>query len=334
MTEKDQGSKRKREPRPTKFILPLGAETHPPEINAAEGNTENTRVTMVNQAIPKIEKGVKNSFLVVLYPPNAILGRKVDISPDKPLIIGRHPDCDLHLNDDSVSRRHAKVETRPEGVYISDMGSTNNTYVGDSIIRQRKLESGSIIRIGQVLLKFLSGDDAEAYYHDDLYRLTIIDALTEAYNKRYLMDFLEREIERNKRATRSSLSIVMIDIDHFKPLNDNFGHLVGDLVLREVALRIKSDVRKGEIFARYGGEEFTVLCPETELTGAAELAERIRLKVCSSPIKAEGNDIIVTISLGVATAESGKDYTPEQLLAKADEKLYEAKNSGRNRTAF
>ncbi|MBN2723198.1 MAG: GGDEF domain-containing protein [Deltaproteobacteria bacterium] len=336
MKDDERDIQTKRELKRTRYILPMGREDSVHGDESEESDTGNvTQVTRVTKNLLPDRPATKNSCLVVLYPPSAVLGRKVEISSEKPLVIGRHPDCELQLNDDSVSRRHAMVEFSSSGCIISDLGSTNGTYLNESVIRRKmKIENGAKIRIGQVLLKFLSGEDVEAEYHDNLYKLTIIDALTDAYNKRYLMEYLTREIERLKRNTSSGMSLLMIDIDHFKVLNDNFGHLVGDLVLKEVASRIRSNVRKNEIFARYGGEEFTVCLPDTNAKSAFEIAERIRNTVCSSPVSAEGNEIVVTISLGICTTQAGREYSPEEIIQKADENLYRAKRAGRNKTVM
>jgi diguanylate cyclase (GGDEF)-like protein len=313
----------------TKFIL-QGNKL----FNEIEDDDDNkTQVTCV-QATEKVEKKSKDGYLVIMYPSTIGLGRRVIIPQFSDIFVGRHPDCALQINDDSVSRKHAQIINMDASFIIKDLGSTNGTYVNDIPVRGNfELVNGDRIRIGGVLLKFLSGNDYEATYHDAVYKLTIIDALTEAYNKRYLLDFLEREIERSKRNV-TPLSLVMIDIDFFKKLNDNYGHLLGDLVLREVSQRIKSTVRKNEIFARYGGEEFTLLLPETNIEGAIGFAERARVLVGGKDFEAESNFIKVTISLGVHCFEPPGDITAEQIIGLADNKLYEAKRSGRNKVCY
>ncbi len=298
---------------------------------------ERTKVTKLDKSkLPISDMTNPSGYLVILYPPTAGLGQRIEIPPGMSVIIGRSAECQFQINDDSVSRRHAQVVNEGNGTFlVKDLGSTNGTHVNDRPIGQaRTLKNGDRLRVGTVLLKFLSGNDIEADYHNDVYRLTISDALTETYNKRYLMENLEREIEKARRSQRV-LSFVMLDIDKFKLLNDTYGHLVGDLVLREVARRIATTVRKGEVFARYGGEEFSVILPETPLAGAVEFAERARAVVAASPFEAEGNRIPVTISLGVA--EFGFPFPEikvEKLIEMADEKLYEAKAAGRNCVRF
>jgi two-component system cell cycle response regulator len=128
------------------------------------------------------------------------------------------------------------------------------------------------------------------------------------------------------------VAALVIDIDHFKKINDSFGHGVGDEVLREFAVRLASNVRAIDLPVRYGGEEFVVIMPDTRLKDAQRIAERVRLHVAGSPFRVMGGDelLSVTISIGVAASHGGAD-TPQALLRRADEALYEAKAQGRNR---
>jgi diguanylate cyclase (GGDEF)-like protein len=192
-----------------------------------------------------------------------------------------------------------------------------------------KLKDGDYLRVGNCIYRFLIGGNVEAEYHEEIYRLTIIDGLTEIHNKRYLMEYLDRELARSGRHNRP-LSLVMIDIDRFKAINDQFGHLGGDFTLREIAMRIKGNVRKEELFARYGGEEFAVVLPETPIEGALIVAERILNVVGQTPFQFEDKTFSVTVSLGVV-ATQGENITPTELIRRADEKLYSAKEQGRNR---
>src|SRR5689334_6833480 len=183
------------------------------------------------------------------------------------------------LDGDSVSRRHAKFEQRGPGWVVADEGSTNGTYCNDEqISREVVLRNGDRVKIGPTIFKFLSGADVEAQYHEEIYRMTIMDGLTQIYNARYLYEALEREIIRGRRHERD-LSILMFDIDHFKRINDVHGHLAGDFVLKELARIVQQRIRRDEVFARYGGEEFSIILPETSLDGAVSLAETLRQKV-------------------------------------------------------
>lgn len=244
--------------------------------------------------------------------------------------MGRGTDCDLSIPDSSASRQHAYIEPRAGNFMLADMGSTNGTHVNDVRIDRRLLEAGDLIRIGSHILKFLSSDHIEAQYHETIYSMMITDGLTGANNKRFLLETLERELVRSFRHGRP-VSLVMLDVDYFKEVNDKFGHLAGDAVLREISQRVRENVRKDEIFARYGGEEFTVLLPESNLEEATAFAERIRHLVADNPVNVDGTDISVTVSLGIAHVSGHADVSPEELLAEADRHLYEAKRNGRNR---
>jgi diguanylate cyclase (GGDEF)-like protein len=166
--------------------------------------------------------------------------------------------------------------------------------------------------------------------HHEAQRLSTTDALTGLWNFRYLSMSLAREIERSTRFDRP-LAVLMLDLDHFKAINDAYGHARGDAVLRELAHRVQEQIREVDTFARYGGEEFVVVLPETTVEGAAQLAERICVAVRREPFHLEGEDSIeVTVSIGGA-AFPGHGSTPATLMRAADKALYVAKGEGRDR---
>lgn len=167
--------------------------------------------------------------------------------------------------------------------------------------------------------------------NEKLRKLSIIDGLTGLYNHRYFQERLREEFERTRRY-RHSLSLIMLDIDYFKKVNDTYGHLFGDFVLKELARIIKESLRKTDIAARYGGEEFALILPETEIQGASALGERLRSRVEKHSFQMKGISLHITISLGAASifpAESSK--TPRDLIETADKALYYSKTHGRNR---
>lgn len=291
-------------------------------------NDEKTRVTdVVQPALP--DRGATSDCLVVIYTTEkALLGKRFALDAS-PLRIGRGPDNHIILEGDSVSRRHAHIEKRPTGWFVVDNRSTNGSYVNEEQVPgERKLENGDRIKIGPTILKFLSGADAEAKYHEEIYRMTIIDGLTQIHNKRYLQEALDRDVMRARRHGRD-LSVLMFDIDHFKGINDRYGHLAGDHVLRELARVVQERIRKDEVFARYGGEEFALILPETTIDGARALAETLRGRVEGHVFTFQGENIPVTISMGAAVL--AEEMTGTDLVTAADAKLYEAKRSGRNR---
>lgn len=266
--------------------------------------------------------------LVVIYGPE--LGRRWMLE-HKAYVVGRDEGCDVLLDAAGVSRRHCEIKLAVDGSHIvRDLGSKNGTNVDNEDIRgPRRLSSGTILRVGDVILKYLGGESLESKFHEEIYRLTIVDGLTETYNKRYLLEFLEREMSRCNRYGRA-LSLLMFDIDHFKKINDTYGHIAGDYVLRRMAAAVRSMVRKEECFARYGGEEFALVMPEMEHRNVLVFAEKIRSAVAALPLEFEGVPIKMTVSVGVATM-SEPLTDPLRFIALADERLYAAKRQGRNR---
>jgi diguanylate cyclase (GGDEF)-like protein len=162
-----------------------------------------------------------------------------------------------------------------------------------------------------------------------LERLAVTDALTGLLNHRALFDLLKREIERAHRHRRE-LAVIIFDIDHFKIVNDRYGHAAGDAVLRQVATIAEQAIRSTDTIARYGGEEFVLIAPETDKASALELAERMRDALRSAEIRIDDLSLQVSASFGVAMLHSN-DKEPEQVFRRADEALYAAEASGRNR---
>lgn len=265
------------------------------------------------------------AFLVQIY--GGELGRRFQIRGE--LTIGRDPSNSIVLDLDNVSRRHARCFASEGGFLIVDLGSTNGTRInGTSARGVTPLRGGDLIQIGSAIFKFIAGDDIEAKYHEEIYRLTIIDGLTQIHNKRYFHDFLERELIRARRHQRP-LSLVLFDIDHFKRLNDESGHLAGDYVLRKLAEIVSKRMRREDLFARYGGEEFALVLAETDRPDASQVAETIRGLVEAATFTFDGVKLRVTISLGVASSDEREQ--PLELVKLADERLYAAKQAGRNR---
>jgi two-component system cell cycle response regulator len=285
-----------------------------------------TRVTPFSD--PPLPAGSGQDCLVVIYAPSSNqLGKRFSLV-DGTVLIGRGSENDVVLYSDSVSRRHARIESRADEHHIIDMCSTNGTYVNDELVQEQRLCRGDQIKIGDTILKFLSGEDLESQYHETIYRMTIIDGLTEIYNKRYFVEQLDRELSRAIRHRRA-LALVMCDIDHFKAINDGFGHLAGDYVLKEVARISKSRLRPDDVIARYGGEELAVILPETDLDGGRLIADQLRKMIATASFVFEDEDIDVTISCGVAQLDPS--WQPYDFVKAADEMLYEAKRAGRNR---
>jgi len=271
------------------------------------------------------------AYLVHIYPTGPEMASR-HVLGGSMLVLGRGSDCDVVVQDPTASRQHTLIKQGGDGYYAFDMDSTNGTFVNEVRVAEARLNDGDNLRVGRCIFRFLLGSNVEVEYHEEIYRLAIIDALTETYNQRYLMEALGRELGRSERYGRP-LALVLFDVDHFKGINDELGHLAGDFILRELAACVKGVVRKEGLVARYGGEEFAVLLPETPPEGAARAAERIRERVAEHRFTYEGKECSVTVSLGVAAVPGGQPLTAEEFIRRADARLYQAKREGRNRVA-
>lgn len=267
--------------------------------------------------------------LVQIYPPDVIDGMLL-LEEDE-FTIGRSPDCELPISDSSVSRAHAKLVRGQAGYVVRDLESTNGTLVNEKLIEgDCPLRSGDTIRVGGFLFRFLSAGSVESQYHETVYSALTRDALTGTMNKRYLLEAMAREISRSTRA-KMEMSVVMLDIDHFKSVNDTHGHLVGDEVLRTFGQRVGGVCRCDDLLARYGGEEFCLLLAATGRDGAREIAERCRLAVAETPFETTAGPLEISASFGFAVLDPRQPSDSSGLLEAADQQLYEAKRSGRNR---
>ncbi len=282
-----------------------------------------TRVTRVGGLV--VDTGQGEECLVQIY--GEQLGHKYELRDS--ILVGRGDECDIVLQTDSVSRKHCLFERNPAGVQVKDLESTNGTYVNDVSVGQSVLRHGDLVKIGDTIFKYLAAGNVERAYHEEIYKMTIMDGLTGVHNRRYIQEFLEREVARASRHGRP-LSFVLFDLDKFKDVNDNFGHLTGDYVLSQTADLVVGRIRKEEVFGRYGGEEFCAILPETPLSGGMDFAEWFRKMVEGHDYTFDGDHIPVTLSAGVSSmGPSIEDWAT--LVERADAALYRAKKSGRNR---
>ena len=289
--------------------------------------------TQVLRAEPGLGQHTGGSdCLVVIYTREGRgpLGKRIQLDgPAQELTIGRDVGNAVVLDYDSVSRRHARLLRRDDQWWLIDNNSTNGTYVNDHASKETVLRNGDRIKIGDVILKYLSGEDLEAEFMSTISQMMVTDGLTQAANKRHLTEKITDELNRSLRHGRP-LSLVMYDVDHFKKVNDTYGPVAGDVVLKEIASLVRSRVRRNEVFGRYGGEEFALLLPETTLQGAVTLAQELCVLVAAQPFLFDRARIPVTISLGVAQWNPSVRTTDDFIRA-ADSKLFEAKRAGRNR---
>lgn len=266
-------------------------------------------------------------FLIILAGDN--VGEMIPLKHDEN-VIGRSQTATIRINDAGISRRHAKFTIAGGDVLVEDLQSANGTLVNaDPVVSPRVLKDGDKITLGSTtILKFTYSDELEISFQRKMLEAALRDGLTGAFNKRYLMDRLATEFAFALRH-KTPLSLIMLDVDHFKKVNDTYGHPAGDEVLVKLARVVHETIRKEDVFARYGGEEFAVLCRSVDTKNARILAERLRERIAAAGVEYEGDKIVVTASFGIAELAPATD-TPEKLIAAADAALYSAKQAGRN----
>jgi two-component system, cell cycle response regulator len=254
--------------------------------------------------------------------------------PDGRVVVGRDTTCDLTLTDGSVSRRHAAIRTDESGgVWVEDLGSTNGTSIdGQRLAAPTPLEIGQTLHVGGVTMRLERLSLKElSHLTKVVQRLSLAnkDALTGLVTRHYLDDELPALLRRH-RASAVPVSALFVDVDHFKRVNDTWGHAVGDDVLRTIARLLVMNLRDSDTCVRYGGEEFVAILPNCDVDGAVASAERLRRQVERHDWSAYAEGLAVTVSAGAAEAHADEDQAA--WLERADRALYEAKATGRNRT--
>ncbi len=268
--------------------------------------------------------------LVVLAGPD--LGRYFELAPAS-YLIGRAEHADIGLRDLGISRHHARLIHEEIGVFIEDLGSANGLFVNGTRVTQRvALQEGDKLALGRgTILKFGYVDQLDQQFQQDLLNAALRDALTGAFNKRYFIQSLRTEFAYAHRH-HTRLGLIMIDLDFFKRINDDYGHLAGDAVLTRFGQIVLNAIRIEDIFARYGGEEFALLCRGNNQTQTAAVAERLRETIEHSGFSFENQRLRVTASIGLAGLPEYPAAEAFELLQAADQALYAAKHGGRNRT--
>lgn len=292
--------------------------------------TTHDQDTAVTNVSNPVALGQRRDCLVVVYHKEKDQqGKRLELQSGS-VRIGREDDNDLVLLDEGVSRRHARVERNGDAWLLMDVGSRNGTLLnGQPVSGVKRLKNGDLLKLGGVIVKYLSGEDLETSLWEEMFQLAITDNLTQLPNRRSFDEALATEFGRVRRHHRS-LSLVMLDIDFFKRVNDEHGHPAGDAVLFQVAQLIRARVRGDDLPARIGGEELAILMPETDLAGARVLAEELRAAVEQHVVEYAERQIRVTVSLGCAEF-TPSDAEPAAFVRRCDERLYEAKSAGRNR---
>ncbi len=284
--------------------------------------------------------GTATQPCLILYSgPDA--GQRFDLEPGVQ-IIGRVPEAQVRIEGAGISRQHAELLVGAGNtVLVHDLGSSNGTLVNEvRITEPTALKDGDLIRVSNVVLRFHSHNSLDLLLHDRIYQQATVDTGTGAFNRRYLHDTLRQQFAKARAASRP-LAVICYDLDHFKQVNDTYGHASGDIVLRTTTTIARAELRDGDTLARAGGEEFTIVLPNTGVAGALELAERIRAAMAQFPIElpdpinkmsTKPVEHLQTVSMGVA------ELLPEMaseldLLQAGDRALYAAKRRGRNQVS-
>jgi diguanylate cyclase (GGDEF)-like protein len=257
------------------------------------------------------------------------LGKRADIDKRR-VLVGRSDEADLFLSHESVSRRHCEFWRDGDDYRVRDLGATNPTQLNGRPVSAAVLKDGDHILVGQCTLKFISATSIEARYHAEVHQLASNDPLTELPNRRHFFEAADREIARCVR-TGVPAAMCLVDADHFKMINDRYGHIAGDEVLRHLAHLLREKLRQGDVSGRIGGEEFAVLLPECSAQDAvAVFSEPLRLAVEQAEFTLGGVRRQLTVSIGIAGLTPNRDNR-SALMKAADVALYRAKDSGRNR---
>jgi diguanylate cyclase (GGDEF)-like protein len=286
-------------------------------------NSKTDRATVLDSG--RSGAGQRSPRLIVVS--GMMLGLQIELA-DAPILIGRAGDCALALPHPSVSRQHCRIWHEDGHYLIEDLASTNRTFLNGKPVTRAELRDGDQISVGSNAIKFFIGASMEAEYHHELIDLAIYDSLTGFFNRRHFRTLLDEEVE--KAGNSQPLSLLMLDLDHFKDVNDRYGHLIGDQVLGGVAQVIRENAPPGAPIGRLGGEEFALALRGAPLHEAVALAEVVRAAVAGRPIETREQRLEVTISIGVAQTGATAASSSE-LLRSADAQLYRAKQDGRNR---
>jgi diguanylate cyclase (GGDEF)-like protein len=249
-------------------------------------------------------------------------------------MIGRGPQVELRVEDDGISRAHARIRAETGRAWVEDMGSRNGTFVnGAKIAAAVELHDGDKIQVGRgTVIRFGFQDDLDESFHESLLSSALRDGLTKLFNKRYFLERLDSELKFAQRH-QTSLSLLMLDLDHFKKINDTMGHLAGDKVLATISGVLAKAVRNEDVVARFGGEEFAIILRAIEIDSAQLMAERVRKLVEATVISFDNKELRATVSIGIATYPLTQCRILEELIGAADEALYRAKHDGRNRVS-
>lgn len=279
-------------------------------------------------ATAPLPRFIPKPYLIVLYPQEQF--RRVEI-PKGTLLVGRSTECGLSTNDDLVSRQHCELSWNGHMVTVRDLNSTNGTFIdGAPVQGAQVLGPEQHLQLGKLILKVSFRDAAEIAFESELFEAATTDPLTRISNRRAFMERAQGEWASARR-NDAWLHVLMLDVDHFKCINDSLGHPAGDFVLRELAYICNRVRRTEDLLARYGGEEFILLLAGGEPEQAIQFAERLRTTIASQHFSFEEKPIKLTVSIGLASRKGEQTPPLAELIARSDAALYQAKNAGRDR---
>jgi two-component system, cell cycle response regulator len=298
---------------------------------ADEWDEDTTGPATIEDVVGVVDRGRNRPCLTVLS--GNATGHVFKIAPGANTI-GRHPNAELRIMDDGVSRQHAVVHREGNDLWVEDLDSRNGTYVnGNKIAQRTRLTEGDKLQVGRTtVLRFAYQDELDESFHESLLSSALRDPNTKLFNKRYLMDRLDSELKFARRH-QATVSLLMLDLDHFKAINDTHGHLAGDAVLARLASVLVHAVRNEDVVARFGGEEFAIILRAISLELALQLGERLRKLVELTVTVHQDKELRATVSIGIASYPATPAETVPQLVDAADQALYRAKHAGRNRVS-
>jgi two-component system cell cycle response regulator len=288
------------------------------DITRVQDNPPGTTATPTNR---------DQAYLIVLA--GSAMGEMFKITRPQ-TIIGRGQTAHVRMMDDGISREHCEIQIEGDSMILHDLGSTNGTFCRGLRVDRHVLEDGDKILVGSsTVLKFTYHDSLDEVFQRQMYESALRDDLTKTFNKKYFTDRLESEFAFAMR-TKADLSLVAFDLDHFKTINDTYGHPAGDQVLSDMAQAVAALIRAEDVFARVGGEEFAVICRGADSIQGRAVAERVRQAVAGQKFVVDDKTIPVAVSAGVASIPDARIADAQALIAAADQALYEAKRAGRN----
>jgi len=301
----------------------------PTEFVDEQDHEESTAIVSL-QSIGKFARQQPKDRHLIVRMNGAARGQVTALEP-APYRVGRAPDCELFLGDDGISRKHALLIPVGATYVLEDTGSANGTFVGGQPIERHVLRDGDTIQFGPTALyRYTLTDEGQEALLRQLFEASVTDSLTGTRNREYFDTQLRSEISFARRH-KTDVSLVLFDVDHFKRVNDTYGHPAGDEVLIQIARVVSKVVRSEDVLARYGGEEFVVVLRDVGIVGAKSLGERLRETVERLTVSTDAGPVRVTVSVGCASVGLDYDMKPEALLGAADRRLYVAKHRGRNR---